>query len=130
MAKPENGGDYLLSRWQVDIGDENSPGCHFHIQVQQDSNEHPFSNKFPVPRFPSMLVTPLAVAEFVVSELFQVEWPKHISKPSPALQTWTGLQKGRMKNLLNWQQATFESATTSPWTFYKGVKPEPRLFVP
>ena len=123
----------LLGAWQGDVGDATSPGCHFHIQVQQDDDSLPYPNNFPVPRFPSLLTSPLAVAEYVIAELFQTEWNKHVGGANESisdnLRTWSSIQQGRLAALLTWQKQMVCDARSSPWTYLKSRKPEPNLFI-
>ena len=123
----------LLGAWQGDVGDATSPGCHFHIQVQQDDNSLPFPNDFPVPRFPSLLTSPLAIAEYVIAELFQTEWDKHVGGLNESvndnLRTWSKIQQERLSALLTWQKEMVCGTRSSPWTYLKSRKPEINLFI-
>jgi hypothetical protein len=125
----DKGEEELLSVWQADIGDAVSPGCHFHIQVQREDEQTPYPRTFPVPRFPSLLTSPLAVAEFAISELFQSEWNFTASTHSSDLIKWSKIQRERMEKLLGWQQNLVKNSSGSPWTFLKGQKPDLELFV-
>lgn len=124
-----NGAEDLVSVWQADLGDLQSPGCHFHIQVQREEEELPYPRGFPVPRFPSLLTSPLAAAEFAISELFQTDWSQHTNKPSAQLLTWSRIQRDRIRKLLAWQQSLLSEAKGSPIPFLKDHKPAKELFV-
>ena len=123
-----DGQEELLSVWQADIGDAASPGCHFHIQVQREDEQTPYPRTFPVPRFPSLLTSPLAVAEFAISELFQSEWNLAATAHSSDLIKWSTIQRERMDKLLGWQQKLVRDSSGSPWTSLKGQKPDRELF--
>lgn len=124
-----DGQEELLSVWQADIGDAASPGCHFHIQVQREDDQIPYPRTFPVPRFPSFFTSPLAVAEFAISELFQSEWNVAAVAHSSDLIKWSKIQRERMDKLLRWQQKLVSNSSGSPWTHLKGQKPNRELFV-
>jgi hypothetical protein len=123
-----DGQEELLSVWQADIGDAASPGCHFHIQVQREDELTPYPRTFPVPRFPHLLASPLAVAEFAIAELFQSEWNFAVSAHSSDLLKWSKIQRDRMEKLLEWQHGLVKNSSGSPWTFLKGQKPNSELF--
>lgn len=105
-----------VASWNVDVaappaaGESPPPGCMFHVQL-------PNASRVPVPRLPCLAFTPLAVAEFVLSELFQSEWESHTL--TAASENWSSVQKRRMSRLLAWQQALVEAATGPPWTVLK-----------
>jgi hypothetical protein len=124
----EDEDDELLCVWQSDIGDSDSPGCHFHIQVQREDDQTPYPKTFPVPRFPSLLTSALSVAEFAISELFQTQWKAAANAHSSDLKKWSNIQKERMEKLLGWQQDILKNSSGSPWTFLKGQKPDCKIF--
>jgi hypothetical protein len=119
-----------IAVFQMDIGDMQSPGCHFHVQVLQEAHHEMFPKDLPVPRFPSFLLTPCTVAEFVLAELFQSEWRQQASRPSNDMATWRGVQIPRFERFLNWQMGVLKQSTTSPWTHFKNTKPIYDLFAP
>jgi len=73
-------------------------------------------------------MTPMAVTEFVLAELFQDSWAKHVAQDSPALNRWAPVQKKRLTSLLQWKMGTLASGG-SPWTTMKVSKPNDDLFV-
>jgi hypothetical protein len=118
-----------LAMWKMDIGDDRSPGCHFHVQVLGENEEPPFPHTLPVPRFPSLLMTPMSVLEFVLAELFQDEWKRHVAGSNPFVQRWQPIQKNWIGKLLKWQYNELMRLGGSPWTSLKGAKPEFDLFL-
>lgn len=120
----------ILARWQMDVADERSPGCYFHIQVAQESDEPPFPAWLPVPRFPSLLVTPMAALDFVLGELFQDRWLKRTSAGDSAAQRWRSMQKKRWQHLLQWYLECVRDTgeTCSPWLSIKRAQPPVELF--
>ena len=64
----------LLSMWRMELGAYDSPGCYVHAQILGDADEPPFPRSVPIPRFPSIFVTPMTAVEFTLGELFQDEW--------------------------------------------------------
>jgi hypothetical protein len=118
-----------IAVFHVDTGDRHSPGCHFHVQVLQEEHHQMFPKALSVPRFPSMLVTPCTVIEFVLAELFQSEWRKQASRTSNDMATWRDVQVPRFERFLNWQTRVLKQSTTSPWTHFKSTKPDFNLFV-
>lgn len=109
-----------LAMWRMEIGDDKSPGCHFHVQVLDNLS---------VPRFPGLLMTPMSVIEFVLAELFQDEWKMHVARSTPEMQIWQPIQRKWIGNLLHWQHDKVMNLGGSPWTSLKGVKPESNLFI-
>jgi hypothetical protein len=100
--------DKTLAKWNVDVADSKAPGCMFHVQ---------FSNPVSVPRLLCIAFTPLAVAEFVLGELFQDQWEGHSRKAT--CENWSGTQKRRLSKLLAWQQEVVEGCAGPPWTALK-----------
>ena len=116
-----------IAMWRMEIGDDNSPGCHFHIQVL-GAEEFPFPKSLPIPRFPGLIMTPAAATEFVLAELFQDEWASHVSRGGADLDRWRPIQKSRWEKLLNWK-LRMVAGSASPWTAIKSAKPEPGVFI-
>jgi hypothetical protein len=122
--------DQILARWHVDVADQRSPGCHFHVQVAQEDDGLPFPAWLPVPRFPSLLVTPMAALDFVLGELFQDRWLKRTSESIPHAHRWRKIQRKRWLDLLGWHRERIEEAreTCSPWISIKNARPPADLF--
>jgi hypothetical protein len=118
-----------LAMWRAEVGDAASPGCHFHVQVAGDSADPPFPKSLDVPRLPGLLVTPPSVVEYVVGELFQEQWLKHIAGRGADLNRWVPIQQRRLGAVLGWQLDVVKKAAGSPWGTLKKAKPHPELFV-
>ena len=114
--------------WRMEIGDSGSPGCHFHVQILGQTQEIPFPKSLSVPRIPSLIMTPAAVLEFVLAELFQDEWARQVGRNGADLKRWAAIQKKRWQNLLNWKLEVV-STSASPWTTMKSEKPNVDLFI-
>jgi hypothetical protein len=118
-----------LAMWRTEVGDDASPGCHFHMQVLGEIHNPPYPRQLPVPRFPGLLMTPMSVLEFVLAELFQDEWRMHVARPSNDIRRWQPIQKKWLGNLLSWQHDKVMNLDGSPWTSLKGAKPDSDLFL-
>lgn len=118
-----------LAMWRTEIGDDRSPGCCFHVQVLGESDDPPFPSSVPVPRFPSLLVTPMSVLEFVLAELFQDSWRKHAARDTSPMQSWRKIQRLRLGRLLHWKADHVDGSAGPPWTALKSAKPPASLFL-
>ncbi len=118
-----------VAMWRQELGDDNSPGCHFHVQVLGQTKKRPFPKSIEIPRFPALLFTPMAALDFVLGELFQDAWKKEVSRDSADIQIWRSIQAKRLKSLFDWHARTIDGTTGSPWIAIKGSKPEGDLFL-
>lgn len=103
-----------LGMWRMEVGAHDSPGCCFHTQILGREKEPPFPQWLPVPRLPSTPPTPMSCLEFLLSELFQLRWRKHVQRDSEPLKMWRSIQSRRISAFLNWQLKTIEQSTGSP----------------
>ncbi len=108
-----------IAMWRMEIGDDNAPGCRFHVQVLGEVDEIPFPHSITVPRLPSIMVSPMAVIEFVVGELFQDSWPREASRGGASMDMWRSIQTKRLDRLLNWQSSVVQNNLGSPWLSLK-----------
>jgi len=118
-----------LAMWKTEIGDAESPGCHFHVHILGESDDPPFPVDLPVPRLPTCLTTPMATMEFMLGELFQESWREHISAETQALQSWRNIQRERMRRLFSWQSECILPSGQTPWAVLKAAKPKRDIFV-
>ncbi len=118
-----------LAMWRAEIGDAVSPGCHFHVQVLGEAEQPPFPRSLDIPRLPALIVTPAAVVEYVLGELFQDTWLQHLSSQGPNLNRWWPIQRRYLGALLTWQLKVVNDASGSPWGALKKAKPDSHLFV-
>jgi hypothetical protein len=123
--------DQPLAMWRVELGDDISPGCFFHVQILGEDGRmtSPFPHSLPVPRLPSFLFTPMAALEFVIAELFQEEWKKHAARQTDAMNSWRLIQRERLNRLFEWKQKVVKEHNGSPWTIIKWEKPPADLFL-
>lgn len=117
-----------LADWRVEIGASDSPGCHFHTQIRGQNEAPPFPKSLSVPRLPTIHVTPLAVIEYVICELFQDEWDAHVAGGTPHVQRWREIQRKRFDKLLRWSLLASQPKLSTPWVALKRSKPDPSLF--
>ena len=118
-----------ISMWRLELGTHNSPGCYFHSQILGQSTEPPFPKSVPIPRLPSLFITPMAAIEYVIGELFQENWKKTVASGSGNAPYWRKLQQCRLKILLSWYQDLLTNTDTSPWMIIKTSKPENDMFL-
>lgn len=123
------GGKEQIAMWRMEVGDDASPGCHFHVQVLGEDEAGPFPHSLDVPRLPGLISTPTAVIEFVLAELFQDDWPKHLATRAADVNRWGPIQKRRLGAILDWQRGVVEKAPTSPWSTLKSSRPPSSLFI-
>ena len=117
-----------LAMWRMEIGDDSSPGCRFHVQVLGEEAALPFPHSLDVPRLPSVIATPPAVIEYVLGELFQARWASWIASESPAVNRWSVIQRERLEALLSWKLAIVRGSTGAPWPAIKRAKLSSNMF--
>ena len=117
-----------IAMWRMEIGDDDAPGCRFHVQVLGERDEFPFPHSLSIPRLPSIMVTPMAVIEFVIGELFQDAWPKEAARGTADMGLWRTIQVKRFNRLLQWQQDAVAQSTGSPWLSLKKAEIAQDLF--
>jgi hypothetical protein len=114
-----------LAMWRMEIGRDESPGCYFHTHVLGDTDELPYPAWLPV-RFAGLIPTPAAALEFVLAELWQLEWTQYASRSTGGGQLWARLQKQRLAALFAWHTRVVgeEGDQVIPWTALKRAKPD------
>jgi len=120
-----------LAMWRMEIADDHGPGCYFHVQVRGEGDP-PFPKSLPVPRLPSLPVTPVAALEFVLAELFQERWGlEGLAREDDNLRRWRAIQTKRLSRFFTWQQEEVlrERALGSPWIRLKRLRPNAGLFI-
>jgi hypothetical protein len=118
-----------VARWCFEIGDANSPGCHFHTQVKGDPGSQLFPPTLSVPRLPGWAVTPIDAMDFLLGELFQDTWVQRVGEETDSVRTWANIHHARLTKLLRWQQQELSSGTGAGWSRLKRAKPESDLFI-
>ena len=119
-----------LAMWKMELGAHNSPGCYFHMHLIRDSQDPKCPKSLPVPRLPSLFVTPMAALEYALGELFQNEWKKELERSNPSSAWWCERQRERLSRLLAWQQKLVNRARGSPWMYLRAAKPRSDCFLP
>ena len=109
-----------LREWKFDVGNHESPGCHFHAAF---SDARSAGHNVDVPRLPTIIFMPTDALDFVLGELWQDDWPK-LAIGGAAAQTWARFASARMQSVLEWQTAKVSSSTGSPWMMLKAAKPK------
>jgi hypothetical protein len=135
-----------LGSWRMEIGTPNIPpaarrqgqvtapefpGCFFHVSVlgEKDGDEVLFPKSLSVPRFPSIIFTPIAVAEFVIGELFQDECIVPARHARPDARQLASIQRKRFSALLSWQlNEVNRNHSQSPWLVLKKSPPLQSMF--
>ena len=111
------------------VREEKRERCHFHVQIRGEEEDGPFPRTLSVPRLPSCLATPMAVLEFMLAELFQERWKRHVFSETDPLKRWRAIQRKRFSKLLDWQRREVSSADRSPWSALKSAKPPQDIFL-
>ena len=126
IIKQEDG--EVIARWQFEVGDQTSPGYHFHSAVNQYEKEGMFPEWLKVPRFPGLLLTPQDGLEFLIGELFQLDWAQQVSSQSHERDAWANSQQTRLTKLFSWKLSQIRESETTPWMSLKSAKPSLTLF--
>ena len=122
--------DERVAMWRMELGAHDAPGCYFHVQILGDREDPPFPRALPVPRLPSIFVSPMAAIEYVLGELFKDQWEKAVSQLRPDQDYWRSLQGERLRCLLSWQEQQLRKpVASSPWMTLKAAKPKADLFL-
>jgi hypothetical protein len=100
--------------WNTDIGGSGHPGYRLHIQFR--SNE----KSAEIPRFPSILLTPVDCLDFLLGELFQEKWTKHQYDRQTQTAGWTQDVRKRVCHLLRKKaECAEQSSGVTPWVTLK-----------
>lgn len=113
-------GSQTLAQWTVEVGDHQSPGAHFHFQL---------NGPLDVPRLPALAMSPFLAMEFVIGEIFQDRWKRLAAEDNKHTRRWHNLHKERLQRFFEWQMKCVESCLGSPWMALKLAKPQSNLFV-
>lgn len=127
----DDGRAQQLAMWRMEIGSTGSPGPCFHVQVLGQDDELPFPKFLPVPRLPTLMFTPMFAFDYLLGELFQDDWSRHISSlsASSAVGSWRTIQSYRLQKWLKWQYDKLEEHGATPWSWMKSLKPPSDLFL-
>lgn len=117
-----DGAERCLARWAVEIGDHQSPGTHFHFQLN-GFDEAPFPKSLDVPRLPALVMSPFLAMELAIGELFQDRWKKHAFAATNETRRWRNIHGPRFERFFRWQAERVANTTASPWMALKIAKP-------
>jgi len=119
-----DGGEVVAS-WDFDIGDHQSPGCHFHAKFSPPSEEDRVLFKdVDVPRLPSLIFMPTDALEFVIGELWQDEWRKMAASGTKEIEEWRRYPRDRFERLFAWYSSELRNTRGTPWAQLKCAKPD------
>jgi hypothetical protein len=114
---------HSLGMWRMEVGQEDGPGCCFHVQVLGETTSPPFPKSLPIPRLPTIPPTPMAALELVLGELFQRRWQDQVRRSTETAEMWRGVQQRRWTSFLGWQRETVRKVGMSPWVALKSFPP-------
>lgn len=118
-----------LAMWSLELGAEDSPGCYVHAHILGDSVDPRFPKSVPIPRLPSLFITPMSAIEFVLGELFQNEWAEATASGDLEVKNWRALQKKWLQSLFLWYRHEMEKPDSSSWVALKKAKPRSDMFL-
>ena len=130
----------VIASWRMELGDNSSPGTFFHAQIPDtfqgnapmDASPSPpmWPSWLPVPRLPIPAMTPMLALEFLLAEIFQDRWPKHMASGGYDVDEWRALQRDRYVKFFEWQRKNAQaSGQGSPLLAMKAAKPPRDMFV-
>lgn len=121
---PRNRGDRCIQEWNIDVvTSAGAPGPAFHAKVESSAN-------VPVPRLPSLLVSPADCLDYLLGELFQDRWREH-QMGHARIRSFSKSQQTRFRALLEEHLAWLNDiGDCSAWTSLKDQRPRDALFLP
>lgn len=128
ILREENGATETVGQWQVEIGDHQSPGWHFHVGLCREVQASPFPKWLPVPRVPGLLVTPMDALDFLLGEIFQDAWKETVSTDLYQNVTLGRAQTNRILHMCAWQSEQAADGKGSAWNRLKHRRPDAGLF--
>jgi hypothetical protein len=122
---PKDREDRCIQAWNIDVvTSQGAPGPAFHAQVQNLAS-------VPVPRLPSLLVSPADCLDFLLGELFQFQdrWRQHQMR-HVRIRSFSKYQQSRFRALLDEHLASLDQiGDSSAWTSLKDQRPRDSLFL-
>jgi hypothetical protein len=128
-----------VASWRMEIGNYDSPGAFFHVQIPESRNRTVdghlalWPSWLSVPRIAAGPFTPMLAVEFVLGELFQEGWRDHVGSVGGIVRQsdvdrWRNLQEQRLLAYLDWQRESLRvGALGTPLQTLKWAKPPPAL---
>jgi hypothetical protein len=110
--------------WDFDVGNHESPGCHFHakahtVRLAKDDS----LSDVDVPRLPSLIFMPSDAIDFIIGELWQDEWKRKSVSVDSQFDAWRKICRERMRKLFEWHQLILRDSKASAWMALKTAKP-------
>lgn len=116
-----------LAEWHFDVvSNKQAPGSAFHTQIKWALPD-PLSSDLDIPRFPNMMVTPMDAVVFVLGELFQEKWTKHVTSKL-SYNELGSLQAKRLTKALRWYLDKISGMSVIPWIVFADNRPGSELF--
>lgn len=115
--------------WRVELGRKDAPGCFFHTQIlgQEGFDDGgPWPHSVPIPRLPTPFVSIPSVLTFVLGELFQSEWARHVG--AERSQRLAADQRRAWERRLEWELHIVRGRGALPWSRLKAALPPRDLF--
>lgn len=115
--------DGCIQKLNIDVvTSAGAPGPAFHAQVQNKAN-------VPVPRLPSLLVSPADCLDYLLGELFQDRWRVH-QMSHARIHNFSKSQQSRFRALLHEHLAWLNDiGDCSAWSSLKDQRPQDTLFL-
>lgn len=115
--------------WRMELGDRDSPGSFFHVQIGEDDEISPSYQPLPVPRIPCLPITPPLAIEFMLAELFQNLWPDRLGAERELANEWRNIQLERYESFLGWQSKVLRDGSGSVLVDLKHAQPHADLLL-
>jgi hypothetical protein len=114
--------------WRVELGAKGAPGCFFHSQIlgQDGHTDPPWPHSVPIPRLPTPFVSVPSVLTFVLGEMFQTEWARHVDHSRS--QRLATDQRKAWERRLEWELQVIRGTGSLPWSRLKRSLPPRDLF--
>jgi hypothetical protein len=113
----------FIQKWNIDVATSaDAPGPAFHAQVKNPEN-------LPVPRLPTLLISPADCLDYLLGELFQDRWREH-QTGHVRIRSFSKAQQQRFQMMLEEHLAWLnEVGDCSAWTALKDRRPRDALFL-
>ena len=109
VTEQDGEAERCLARWAAEIGDHQSPGTHFHFQMNR-FDVPPFPKTLDIPRLPAPLMSPFLAIEAAIGELFQDRWAKHAAAATNETRSWRKIHRARLEKYFKWQAEVMEKS--------------------
>lgn len=123
--------DHSVGQWDFDVGDDQSPGCHFHAKPDWKALNLAagFAKPVPVPRLPTYLFMPTDCLEFLFGELWQSTWANRVKQSDAPMERWRKISCARHLLIAKSHYERCEDRIqSSGWMTLKSWKPNATTF--